>query len=134
MALNGADVLIFANTGTDAVPVWTVVGSQRDVTISEDTAVIDGSSKDGRAARVQAGRYSSTLSLDAVYVPGDAAYAALKTAFRAGTLIKCRIKESGVDKEEGKFLITSLERNHPDQEESTLSLDLSLDGSFTTLP
>lgn len=133
MALNGADVLLYANTGTPGVPVWTVVGSQRDVTISEDTAVIDGSSKDGRQARVQAGRYSSTLSLDAVYVPGDAAFAALKSNFRAGTLIKVRIRESGVDKEEGNMLITSLERNHPDQEESTVSIDMQLDGSYTSL-
>lgn len=134
MAINGADVLLYANTGTPGVPVWTVVGGQRDCTIGEDTAVVDGSSKDLRQARVQAGRYSSTISLDQLYTPSDAAYSALKTSFRAGTLIKVRIRESGVDKEEGNFLITSMERNHPDQEESTVSIDMQLDGSYTTLP
>lgn len=133
MALNGADVLLYGNTGSDAVPVWTVVGSQRDVSTSESTAAIDGSSKDSRAARVQAGRFSATLSLDALYVPTDAAYAALKTSFRNGVLIKCRIRESGVDKEEGKFLLTSFSRNFPDQEESTFSLEGALDGFWTIL-
>lgn len=133
MALNGADVLLYANTGTPGVPIWTVVAGQRDVTIGEDTAVVDGSSKDQRQARVQAGRYSSTISLDGLYVPTDAAWLALKSNKRAGTLIKVRIKEVGVDKEEGNFLITSMERNHPDQEESTVSMDMQLDGSYTTL-
>lgn len=129
--INGADVLLQANTGTEAAPVWTNVGSQRDVSISESVAAIDASSKDSRAARVRGGRYSSSISLDALYVPTNAAYTTLRTAFRAGTLIRVRVTESGVGTEQASVLITDIERSYPDQGESTISIDLEVDGFWS---
>ena len=78
--MNGTDVLVLVNTGTNESPVWTAVGSQRDCSFEETNEEIDMSSEDGRAKRVIAGRYASTLSLDALYVPDDTAYLDLKTA------------------------------------------------------
>lgn len=84
MAMNGTDILLLVNTGTPGSPVYEVVGSQRDVTFEETTDEIDVSSKDGRAKRVLPGRYSASISLDALYVPTGAAYQALKDAMRNG--------------------------------------------------
>ena len=131
MAKNGADILLMANTGTDAVPVWTAVGSQRDATLNESVDGIDASSKDAAAARVDAGRYSCTISCDALYIPNDAAQNAVRTAFRSRTKMKVRMHDAGTAKMEGTVLITSREVSFPDMEESTVSLEMTLDGAWT---
>jgi len=120
MAMNGADVLIWAEGNC--------VGSQRDVTIDETTEEIDVSSKDSRAMRVLPGRYGSTISLDALYVPDDAAYNSLKDAMRNGTFVEVVVMEEGVVEESGDAIVTSLSRNAPDQGESTVSISLRVDG------
>ena len=133
MALNGSDVLLLVNTGTPSVPVYEAVGSQRDVTFEESTEEIDVSSKDSRAKRVLPGRYSSSLSLDALYVPSDAAYQALKSAMRDGELILVAREEEGVTLETADALITSMSEAMPDQGESTISISLTIDGVWTTV-
>lgn len=131
MAKNGADILLMANTGTDATPIWTTVGSQRDATLSESVDGIDASSKDAAAARVDAGRYSATLSCDALYVPTDAAQNAIRTAFRSRLKMKVRMQDAGSQKMEASVLITSREVAFPDQEASTVSLEMTVDGAWT---
>ena len=133
MAKNGADILLFANTGTDAVPVWTVVGGQRDATLSENVEGIDASSKDSAAARTDAGRYSCTITCDALYVPGQAAQSKVRDNLRTRTKMKMRIQDAATDKMEGTVLITSREVTFPDQEESVVSLEFTLDGAWTEL-
>ena len=131
MAMNGTDVLLLVNTGTPSVPSYEAVGSQRDVTFDETTEEIDVSSKDGRAKRVLAGRYGSTVSLDALYVPTDDAYLALRDAMRDGDLILVALENDGVTEETADALVTSLSRNFPDQAEGTVSISLTIDGEWT---
>lgn len=131
MGVNGSDILLLVNTGTAEVPVYEAVGSQRDVTIEETTEVIDFSSKDGRAKRVGAGRYGSTLSLDALYVPTNDAYLALKAAKRAGELILVAVQDDGVVEETANALITNMSRSFPDQGDATISIALEVDGEWT---
>ena len=133
MAMNGTDILVLANTGTALIPVYEVVGCQRDVTFEETTDEIDVSCKTSRAKRVLAGRYSSTISLDALYIPSDHAYQHLKDAMRNGTLIKVLRQESGVAFEEATALVTSLSEAGPDQGEATASIAMTLDGEWTEL-
>ena len=133
MALNGTDILVLVNTGTTLIPVYEVVGCQRDVTFEETTDEIDVSCKNSRAKRVLAGRYSSSISLDALYIPTDAAYQALKDAMRGGTLIKVVRQESGVAFEEATALVTSLSEAGPDQNEATASIAMTIDGEWLEL-
>lgn len=133
MAINGFDVLLLVNTGSDAAPTWTAVGSQRNVTFEETTASIDASSKDQREKRVLPGRYAATVSLDALYVPDDSAFLALQTANRAGELIKIRRERADVAEEEANALITSMTDEHPDQDASTISVDLEIDGAWSAV-
>jgi TP901-1 family phage major tail protein len=130
MAKNGADVLLLVNTGTDQAPTYTVVGSQRNLSRQEANEEIDVSSKASRARRVLAGRYSSSLSLEALYVPSDQAYLALRDAMRNGDLIKIRIEDDSVAVEEADALITSMSEEYPDQAECTISCDLTIDGEW----
>lgn len=131
MSMNGTDLLLLANTGTPTVPVYEAVGSQRDATIEENSDTIDFSSKESRAQRVWPGRYSSSISLDALYVPTDAAYLALKAANRDGTLILVAREKSGVVVETVDAKVDSISESFPDQGEATISVALTVDGSWT---
>lgn len=126
--MNGTSVLILANTGTPSVPAYEVVGYQRDVTIDESSEVIDVSSKNERAQRVLPGRYSGSMSLDALYVPDDEGYRALRAALRNGELILVAIQEDDVVIETVAAHVDSISRAHPDQAESTISISLTFDG------
>jgi len=133
MAMNGTDVLLLVNTGTAAVPVYEAVGSQRDVSFDEATEEIDVSSKDSRAKRVLPGRYSATLSLDALYVWTDDGYRALRDAMRDGELILVAREDDSTTIETGDALITSLSESFPDQGEGTISISMTIDGFWTEL-
>lgn len=126
--INGSSILLLVNTGTPTVPVYEAVGCQRDVTFNENTAAIDVSSKESRAQRVIAGRYSADLSLDALYVWEDAGYLALREAKRNGELIAVVKQDDGVTTEIADALVTSLSESFPDQGEGTISINLTIDG------
>lgn len=126
MAMNGTDVLILIDVG--GYP--TVVGSQRDATLDESNDTIDMSSKDAREGSFEAGRYTSEISLDALYVPDDAAYGALKDAMRSGTLVTVVTQEAGVDQEQASAVVTSLSSEFPDQGEATVSISLQVSGAW----
>jgi len=131
MAMNGTDILLLVNTGTALVPVYEVVGSQRDATFGETTDAIDVSSKDARERRLLPGRYSSEITMDALYVPSDTAYLALQTAMRDGDLIKILREESGASLEEATAVVTDLSQAAPDQDGATVSVGLAIDGEWT---
>jgi TP901-1 family phage major tail protein len=131
--MSGTDVLLLVNTGTVGSPVYTAVGSQRGLSREETTEEIDISSKDERAMRVLAGRYGSTMSLDALYVPDDASFLALKSAMRNGDLILVRLSEDGVEVEEADALVTSMSEEYPDVDAATISVALRIDGEWVTV-
>jgi len=133
MAMNGTDMLLLVNTGPAGTPVYEVVGSQRDVTFDEATEEIDVSSKDSRAFRGLPGRYKSTLTLDALYVPSDAAYLALRDAMRDGNLILVARQDDGVTTETADAIITTLSESFPDQGEGVISVSLTVDGFWNEL-
>lgn len=120
--MNGSDVLLLVE--------GTVVGYQRDVTFEEATEAIDVSSKESRARRVTAGRYSASVSLDALYVPDDVAYQSLKSAMRTGALVTVLRQEDGVALEHAEALVTALSEKAPDQDAATLSVELVIDGEW----
>lgn len=130
MAMNGSDVLLLVNTGTDAAPVWTAVGSQRNVEFPESVEPVDVSSKDSPNRRVIGGRYQASVTLESLYVPSDLAFIKLKTACRSRQLIKIRRQEAGTDIEEASALITELSPSFPDQAEATVSISLEIDGAW----
>lgn len=131
--INGTDILIRVNTGTVGSPSYTTVGSQRGASISETDSPVDVSSKDSRNAKFLNGRYQSTLSLDALYVPGAADYAALKAAMRNGDPIFIRKRESGTDVEVADAVITDLSSDYPDQDAATVSASFQITGAWAAV-
>ena len=124
-AMNGTDVLILIE--------GVAVGSQRNATIAETTAEIDASSKEMREMRVLPGRYGSTITLDALYLPDDAAYLSLQSAMRNGTFVTVRVSEDAVEVEEAEAIVTALNRAAPDQDVATASITLRIDGAWAAV-
>lgn len=120
--MNGTDILVLV----DGV----AVGSQRDASFDESTAEIDMSSKDAREGRVIAGRYGAKISMDALYVPSDAAYVLLKAAMRNGTLIQINRQEEGTILESADALVTALGEKAPDQDAAVVAIALTIDGAW----
>lgn len=131
--VNGTDVLLNVNTGTPGVPVWTAVGSQRGVDIERSANVIETSNKQsGGHFTGKAGRKSSTVSLDSLYLStGNAGYDALKTAYDAGDTILVQTYESGSAKEEAEAIITNMSESFPDDAEATISVDFTITGGWS---
>jgi TP901-1 family phage major tail protein len=133
--MRGVDILLYVNTGTDAAPVWTAVGGQRNATLSEESDTIDITSKDsGGVAEYDYGLYSWSISADGVYIPDETAYEYLKNAMRNKQKVKVRIKENGgtgTNAEEGLAVITSRELEAPYDGEVTYKLELQGTGALT---
>lgn len=134
---NGQDVLILARTSAVGVTpeVYAVIGGQRDATISESNDTIDHSSKDQREEVSRAGRYSCTVDLDYLWVPTNAAAAALRTAIRAGTMTKVRRQDTGTGgvTEEIEAWLESHDTEFPDQGEATVSITAHGSGAWATV-
>ena len=79
---------------------------------------------------VQGGRYSSEITMDAAYIPGDAAYERLQTLMRSGDLATIRTKNDGVNDEEAQVVVTGLDRSFPDQGVSIASVTLQVTGAW----
>jgi predicted secreted protein len=134
MATNGTDLLVLVNTGTDAAPVYEAVGSQTDMTIDETSEEIDTSNKtSGRYAEFIPGRYSSTLSFDAMYVRNDPSYAVLRQSCEYGIFLRVRREDAGVAEREADAFVTSLSSSFPDQAPATVSATMRVSGPWRSV-
>lgn len=134
--MRGVDILLLVQTGEDGTtgdPIYTAVGGQRNATLSESAETIDTTSKDSNGNyEYDYGLGGWSISFDGVYVTGEAAYAALKTAMRNKEKIKVRIQENGGSIEEGMALVTSRDLEAPYDAEATYSGELQGTGALTT--
>ena len=88
----GKDFLLSVNTGTVAVPVWTLIGGQRGASLSRSADEIDVSHKtSGGWKSVKAGLRSWSIDLDGLVLLADAGLAALEQAFMAGTEVNVQL-------------------------------------------
>lgn len=128
--INGTSVLLQVRTAVSP-DVFTTLGSQRGATIDRTAAEIDTSSKDGIDFTGLPGRRESTVSLDALLVPSDAARTALITAWETNAM--CKIKRTAVGAEVAKSadcFITTLHEEYPDQDSAVFSVNLKISGSW----
>ena len=129
--INGADILLEANTGSVGSPTWTVLGSQRNASFEDTTDPIDTSSKLSRSATGIPGRYRSRVTAESLYVPGDTALAALQTAMRTGVTIQMRRKRAGTAEEKATCIITRLGTAAPDQQAVSVSAEFQVTGDWS---
>lgn len=126
--MNGTDILVLVNTGTEEAPSYEAVGCQRDCTIEETSDTIDNSCKASRAMQVDYGRYGSTVSLDLLYVPTNAGYLKLKDANRNAEKVLLAKEVSDVVTEIATAKVDSISETFPDQAEATASVAFTIDG------
>jgi TP901-1 family phage major tail protein len=136
MGKRGVDVLLYSNTGTDAVPVWTLVGGQRGATLSESNETIETTNKTstGMAKEYEYGFYGWSISCDGVHANGDLGYTTLQDALRNKTKLKVQIKDSNYTTPKtftGSVLVTKLDQENGHDGESTYKLDLQGTGTLT---
>lgn len=128
--INGADVLLLVDVGVSA-PSFVVAAGQRDVTFDESNNLIDISSKDtGRIEEVLMGRLTQTVTLDMLFINGDAGYLALKDASRNGTSITIRRRFQGADIEDATAFVETRSETFPDQDAGLVSLAFRLSGAW----
>jgi predicted secreted protein len=127
---NGADWLlqIRVSTGPDT---YATLGSQRGGSVERTAAEIDMSNKDSPHWQGVAGRRSSSISLEKLYVSNASDQATLKAAWAAGTLLRVRTVALGAEAgEQADCIITNITNEFPDQDASVQTVDLRVTGTW----
>lgn len=128
---NGSTVVLQVRTATGP-DVYTTIGAQTDLEVSFERDAIEASSKDIMDAEFLAGRRSSTISCPSLFVPNEAARVALKAAYNS-TSGAVRIRIPAIGAEAGRqadCVITSLSETHPDNDVSTVAVELQVSGAW----
>jgi TP901-1 family phage major tail protein len=126
--MNGTDILVWVDTG--GAP--TVIGSQRGASFKRTAGTIDYSCKNDFHWLGDYGRLESEISMEALYIPTDAAYLLLRAAYEARTYVNVVRAEYGVFIESALAIVTDLSDEAPDQEAATVSATLKVSGAWAS--
>lgn len=131
MSVNGSTVILQVRTATGP-DVYTTVGKQTGLNITFERDAIDASSKDIMDAEYVAGRRSSTISLPSLFVPNEAARVALRAAYNSiSGAVRIRIPAVGAEAgRQADAIVTSLTEDHPDNDVSTVAVELQVTGAW----
>src|SRR5690606_31105581 len=64
--VNGADIVVAVETSAGS-GTFTIIGGQRDATITKEVAEVDFSSKNSHHEKLGYGRHGSTVTMEALY-------------------------------------------------------------------
>lgn len=135
---NGAIVVLKVNTLGTGGEGFVLIGGQGNLSVSESTSEIDVSDKlSGRLGERVAGRAAAQISVDLNFNRTDEGQSYLKDKYRARELVEFLVFDrdtpdtlAGTDVEKATGLITSLDEEHPDQDRSTMSLEISMNNDW----
>lgn len=131
----GVDALLKVNTGTDASPVWTAVGAQRNATLKVNNKPVDITSKDGNGWEANISGLSSWgVDCDGLYIDGDAAQQLLETAILTQAYITIELLMPSGKMYAGEGAITSWEVDAPHDKELGYKLSIQGNGALTATP
>lgn len=131
--IDGAAVLVLVNLGDDVTPKWTPVAEQTNLSTESTRNLIEASSKDSDHTKWIYGKQDDTVSLEALYVPNDAAFKALEDAMKNKESVVLRRTENGTDIEEATALVSTISKEWPDNDASTVSVEFQLDEPWTPI-
>lgn len=126
VGLNGADVLLYVDTGAE----FEALAGQRGATRDRNAATIDVSHKLDKYERFIPGRLSSQLAFDGLWVPNDDAYLALEAAYDDQETIVCRLIRNGEPWKEADGFLTSISEAFPDQDAATITATFQVSGAW----
>ncbi len=115
--MNATSVLVTLRVS--GVPI--VLGSQRNCIINEETAVIDGSSKNSRVLSSSPGRYGCTIVCEALHIPNDETHLALRDCIRNGDIVQIYATEVDIELGFINAICTELVYGLPDQAEGVFA-------------
>ncbi len=147
--INGGDIMLYMNTGTDLSPVWSPIAHATEHTISVKTELRDRVTKDTGAWRSRkAGILDATINVSALKTYDGYGYDDLLALAKARAAVMAKysgrptadvtagtaeVAEATGDKyEEGKFLIESVDSNDAVNADGTFSAVLQSDGEIET--
>ena len=130
----GKDYLLYVNTGTAEVPVWTLIGGQRGSSLSRSADSIDTSHKtSGGWKSSLAGLRGWSIDLDGLVLLQDSGLEALETAFNAGKEVNVKFEYPNKKYRTGWAAITDLSIETPHDGEASLSGTLEGNGPLSDL-
>lgn len=144
--IDGGDILVYVNTGTDVAPVWSPAAHCTECSIQNSTEIRKRSTKDtGKFAEKRAGEQTTTISVSALATYGDFNYFSLRSLQLAGAAVKVKYsgrpaadvtagkaitaEQVGDKYEEGMFIINSVERNDAKDADSTMTAQFENSGA-----
>lgn len=132
-AVNGSTVLLQVRTATGP-DVYTTVGGQRGMSITRERSFIGTHAKEDLDATGMGGRRNTSVSMEGLVITGDAGRTALIAAYEGDGAV--RVRRTAIGSEAAKQLvgvITSLDEDFPDDEESTWTLEIQGNGGWTAV-
>lgn len=131
MARNGGDVILYVDVGGEYV----MVAEQTGLSLSQSREMIDASHKGHDHSKNVYGRGESTVSLELLYVDGDEGQQALQSAMieKNNIMFEIRAGETGED-QQAEALVSSFDRDDPDNDNSTFSCELMLQDFLRPVP
>lgn len=139
--IEGRDIMLYANTGTsDETPTYTATAAAKSHSINYSGETKERVTKDtgnGAWSEKRVTKLGVSIKVEALTVYNvDCGYDKLLEIMksRQPVLLKYGFKEeeTGDTYEEGKFVITSLEKNDPADDDSTYSASFENSGEVTT--
>jgi TP901-1 family phage major tail protein len=128
----GKDFLLYVNTGTVAVPVWTLIGGQRGASLSRSADEIDISHKtSGGWKSVKAGLRSWSIDLDGLVLLQDEGLQALEYAFMNGLEIQIKLLYPDGSYQTGWGSLTDFSMEAPHDGEATLKGTIGGNGALS---
>lgn len=129
--IRGIDILVSVNTGTVAVPVYTVVGGQRGATLNRSSESIDVTSKvTGDWKKSLSGFKEWSVDCDGLFALTDTGFVALETAFEAGAEVLIKIANGTVLVYSGSAIITDFPIEAPYDDVATYAVSFTGTGAL----
>lgn len=135
MPTTGVKFLVYVNTGTVAVPVYTKVGGQRGATLNRSAETVDVTSKDSNNwLQSEYGLREWSIDFDGLLIESDIAFAELEDALMNQLKLMVRFETAAGNKYEGTALLTDFPIEGPYDGEATYSGTLMGDGAPVKVP
>ena len=130
--LDGTDIVLSVRTTIGTPDVFSVLGRQLDGSRSLTRDAYETSSKDDDDKTYGAGKRDSTFSVECRYEPGDAAMAALLTAYESASgEIRVKIPARGADVAKmADGIVTDISEEYPDGDAASRTVEVQISGGW----
>lgn len=131
MAINGSSVLLLINVaGSDEPALFVPIGSQLGMQKQTNRELISAAHKNSPYTRSLYGRHSSNVTIDALFVPDEESQNHLEEAQRQERDVLVRVQREDGAVEQAWALIVSIGEGHPDNDRSTLAVELQIENDW----